>query len=121
MTNMTDLIAALPPKAVSMAVFFASVAFAVGSLELFRAWLERGAQDGKRRRADAIAAVLGLVFAAMIAGGIFGFATVGKAFIPLALFLTGAAGLGILIELIVRLHRGKLETDEMRRVLAQDL
>jgi hypothetical protein len=118
---MMDLIAALPPKAVSMAVFFVSVAFAVGALELFRVWLERGAQEHKRRSANMIAAVLGLVFAGMIAGGLAGFATVGKAFIPLALFLTGSAGLGILIELIVRFHRGKLETDEMRRVLAQDL
>ncbi len=43
--TMMDLIAALPPKAVSMAVFFVSVAFAVGALELFRVWLERGTQD----------------------------------------------------------------------------
>ncbi len=57
----------------------------------------------------------------MTAAGIVGFATVGKAFIPLALFLTGSAGLGILVELIVRFHRGKLETDEMRRALARDL
>ena len=118
---MTDLIAALPPKTVAMAVFFVSVAFAVGSLERFRVWLERGSQTDKRRGANLIAALLGLVFAGMIAGGTAGFAAVGKAFIPLALFLTGTAGLGILIELIVRFHRGKLETDEMRRVLAQDL
>ena len=118
---MMDLIAALPPKAVSMAVFFASIAFAVGSLELFRIWLVRGSQADKRRGANLVAAVLGLVFAGMVAGGLFGFAMIGKAFIPLALFLTGAAGLGILIELIVRFHRGKLETDEMRRVVAHDL
>jgi hypothetical protein len=111
---MSHLLSALPPRLVEGAEFSAAIVFAVAALALLQARLEHG-----RAPRPAYLAVLGLAFAAMLIGGAVGLATMGLAFVPLGLFLCGAASCAILAEMLWRFHRGG--DGEMRRVLAQDL
>ncbi|HUO94559.1 MAG TPA: hypothetical protein VMU22_16655 [Rhizomicrobium sp.] len=102
-------------RAIDAVVFAALVVFTVMSLEMFGAWLERGADIARSRL---VALALALVFAAAVIGGLVDYAFVGAPnFLNLALFLTGAAGLGILPALVFRRDRDK----ELRRIAALDL
>jgi len=97
--------------------FTGGIVFAVGGLELFRVWIEnKGA--GRRGAMALIATGMGAVFLAMLTAGVVEYLRSGRTtFQDLSFFLTGAAGLGILLDLVIR-HR---PSSEMRRSLAQDL
>ena len=109
------MIATLLSSRAGEAVLFAAiVVFTVVSLEMLRMWIARGAEAAQSR---IVAALLALIFLGLAAGGIVDYAFVGKPnFINLAVFLTGAAGLGILPSLIFR-----DKDQEIRRMAAHDL
>jgi lipoprotein signal peptidase len=119
---MSELAAALSSREGSAILFVGCTVFAVISLTVFRGWLERGPRAEKSATANLIAAALGAIFAAMLAGGVADYVAAGAVnFLNLALFLTGAAGAGILAETIIGFHRGTLDNDELRRMAAHDL
>jgi protein-S-isoprenylcysteine O-methyltransferase Ste14 len=117
---MDGLIAGLSAKEISGVVFAVSVVFTVCSLELLRHRMERGPGGKARPATNATGAALGLVFLAMAGFGIAVTIIAGRVtFLSLGLFLTGAAGLGILLDLMIRARSGGAQ--EMRRIVARDL
>ena len=105
----------LSSRAGEAALFAWVVVFTVGSLEVLRIWIERGAGVVESRIA---AALLALVFVGLVTIGIVDFAFVGRPnFISLGFFLTGSAGIGILPSLIFASNKDQ----ELRRMAAHDL
>jgi len=118
---MSELAEALSFREGSAILFVGCTVFTVISLTVFRRWLERGPR-AEKSTANLIASVLGVIFAAMLAGGVVDYVAASTVnFLNLALFLTGAAGAGILAETIIGFHRGTLDNDELRRMAARDL
>ena len=96
-------------------LFTVMVTFTVVSLERFENWREHGADIARVRK---VALLLVAAFYVMALGGIADFAMAGRLnFLNLALFLNGAAGIGILTTLM--LQNGK--DQELRRIAAHDL
>lgn len=96
-------------------LFTAIIVFTVTSLAIFGESLERGMS---RARARTVAFVLAIIFSAMATGGGASYLIASELhFLNLAFFLTGAAGTGILLSLM--LHRSS--EAEMRRIAALDL
>jgi hypothetical protein len=117
---MNGLIAALSAKEISAVIFAGGVVFAVCALEFFRLWLERNPAERHSGVANIIAASLGGVFLLQIACGLTLYFEIGRAsFLSLGLFLTGVAGCGPLLALMIGSSTG--DDDEMRRVVARDL
>jgi len=98
----------------SAVVFALLILFTVTALELFRFWIAR---SPARRTAMAAGLVLGLIFFAIAAGGAVSLFFAGKGFLNLAFFLAGAAGFGILCQIVMDFGRRV----DMRRALAADL
>jgi len=112
---MSTLQSMLSPRTAEAIIFVVLVVFSVGSLERFGAWVAR---DASAARSRTVAALLGLVFVLMVAGGIVGYALVGhRNFLNLAFFLNGAAGLMILPATYFRRAKDR----ELRRIAALDL
>jgi hypothetical protein len=110
---MNAVLSILPDKA----WFVLLVVFTVGALELFGKRLERGETRGRKT----IASTLLLAFVALVAIGVLEFSGAGAfTFRSLSMFLTGAAGLGILVGLLLTV-RGASRSAEERRMLARDL
>lgn len=57
----------------------------------------------------------------MIAVGVADWVATKRGFLNLTFFLTGAARLGIVLDLLVRFHMGKLGDHELRKIAAHDL
>lgn len=102
-------------------VFVACITFTIVACEAFRWWLERGPVEGRRARANAIAAALSLVFLVMVIMGVADWVATKPRFLNLTLFLTGTVGLAIVLDLLVRFHASKLDTREARKIAAHDL
>jgi hypothetical protein len=111
-------------KTAVMIIFGACVLFAVGGPELLRVWLGRAPREERRGRGETVAALMALVFLAMLALGGADLAMHGKNFLNLAFALTGAAGVVIIATMIWRYRRGLPlgnAEEEKRRIAAQDL
>jgi len=110
------MIATLLSSRAGEAVLFATVVvFTVGSLEMFRMWMERGAGVARSRM---VAALLALAFLGIAAIGVADYAFAGKLnLLNLGFFLAGAAGLGILPSLLFPSNKD----EELRRIAAHDL
>jgi hypothetical protein len=105
----------LSSRALEAALFAVVVVFTVLSLELHRAWLERGADIAQARR---VALLLAFVFFVIADGGVAEFVVVGRPdLVNLGFFLSGIAGLGILSGLMF----GRDGDRERRRMAAHDL
>lgn len=120
---MTDFAISLATwQAVYVGTFVACIAFTVCSLELLRYFLTHWPRAEMQRKANWVAAVLGAIFVAMLVGGVGDYFVVrALTFLNLTFFLTGAAGAGILGELMWRFHHGTLDDAESRRIAAHDL
>jgi hypothetical protein len=100
--------------------FAGSTVFAVLALELYRVWSAKRPLAPKFSAVEWVGAALGVVFAVMVAAGALDYFVVHKAtFYNLSLFLSGAAGLGVLLDLVIKRRRG--DPDELRKMLAHDL
>jgi len=111
-------------KDAAMMIFAALAVFAVVGLETFRKWLGRAPREERGGRANAIAAVLAIVFLAKLTLGAAGLSVEGKNFIDLSLLLFGAAGLFVVALYAWRYNNGLPLDDgeeERRRVAAHDL
>lgn len=96
-------------------LFAVIVTITVVSLAQFGSWLERGANIAQARK---VALLLATVFCVLALGGVVDFAMAGRLnFLNLALFLDGAAGIGILTALMLQSGKGR----ELRRIAAHDL
>lgn len=104
-----------PDTAGQAAIFATIVIFTVLSLEGLRVYAERGADAGRVRT---LSVALGLVFLALAAGGGASLYDSGRAGLAnLGAFLSGTAGIGILIGLAIGIGRQR----ELRRIASQDL
>jgi hypothetical protein len=108
-----------------MVVFGVLAVITVLGLEAFRKWLGRAPRQENAARANAIAAIVALVFLAKLVLGGAGLATEGKNFLDLSLLLFGIAGVTIVSSLMYRYHNGLSLADdddeERRKMMAHDL
>src|SRR5262249_40367532 len=111
--EMNAVLDMLPDKA----WFVVLVVFTVGVLEVFGKRLESGETRGRKT----IAGSLIVAFVGLIAIGVLQYAGASAVtFRSLSMFLIGAAGLGILVSLLLTTH-GPTRSAEERKMLARDL
>ena len=112
-------------KEAVMIIFGSLMLIAVMGLELFRKWLGHAPREENGPRANAIAAIVGLVCLAMLVLGGAGLVKEGKNFIDLTLLMLGFAGIMVVSTLMYRYHNGLSlsddEDEERRRLMAHDL
>lgn len=123
---MTHWMATLSQSKEAVLIIFGSLmVVTVLGLELFRKWLGHAPREENGARANAVAAIVGLVFLAKLVLGGAGLATEGKNFLDLTLLLLGFAGIMIVSTLMYRYHNGLSladdEDEERRRMMAHDL
>ena len=108
-----------------MIIFGGLMAVSVLGLELFRKWLAGAPREENGGRANAIAAIVGLMFVASLVLGGAGLANDGKNFLDLTFLLLGFAGIMVVSTLMYRFHNGLSladdEDEERRKLLAHDL
>jgi hypothetical protein len=108
-----------------MMIFAALAVITVVGLEFFRKWPGHTPRNENGARANAVAAVVGIVFLAKLVLGEAGMATEGKNFLDLGLVLFGVVGVVTVSTFMWRYHRGLPLTadqdEERRRMLAHDL
>jgi hypothetical protein len=112
-------------KEAVMIIFGALMVITVVGLELFRKWLGHAPRQENGGRANAIAAIVAIVFLAKLTLGGAGIATEGKNFLDLTFVLLGFAGIVIVSTLMYRYHNGLSLADdvdeERRKMMAHDL
>jgi hypothetical protein len=115
---MTDIMATLShSRETTFAIFAGLAVFTVVGLQAFRAWVVRRNRSAKGPRA--IAAIVAIVFMAMLALGFGDMFWEGKKFLNLSFALFGVAGIGILAEVMWGFFGGSDE--ELRRIDAHEL
>jgi hypothetical protein len=106
-------------KLVFALVLPASLLFTVGTLHIYRRWLEMAGYD-QPETASRPGWALGLAFGLMLAGGITAFIFGASRFVSVSLTVCSLVGLCSLVDLMFNFYGGRL-SGEMRKVIADDL